>query len=463
MMMYPRADLPANAYGVIGIVAGAWEPAVGEDGKPEAFTLFFGEAGQFHLRCHAPLRVLSVDALAAEYQDLLARGRAMRQAPSLQRLLGALEVWGPTKPGAAWLGLEASVDRILLVPGLGCFMEGWILSPLRRIETLRMRVGGVVMTLMPQTLEWKRRQDLASAYAASGAMAARAGFVGLFEGVEEPGDFAEAVLKLVFEGGASVNWGIPPKVFRRLGQSARLEEARVFFPALEEEGFFPRFAAAAARAERALAAAPLVVQAAAAERVLVFVLPQERCDRFLLFEEVARQCRLEARAGFDGVMFVGVAGPGRSDALWMFREFGRDVPGVAASLMMIGEQGQALALLPELLAAVEARRFLFVADGVFLTPGGWGAVPRVLGQEPASLMCLTGTDMAPNARCFGWSTEAFGRWSANAVTFLGGIFGDNGLGVLSPAVVPEAVRASRAVVSSHLQDAVNRVLAGPAA
>ena len=463
LMMYPRADLPADAYGVIGIVAGAWQPALGEDGKPEAFTLFFGETGRFHLRCHAPLRVLSVEKLAGEYQELLARGRAMRQSPSLQRLLGALEVWEPTRAGAAWLGVETSVDRILLVPGLGCFVEGWILSPLRRIETLRLRVGGVVMTLMPQTLEWKRRQDLASVYPASAAMAARAGFVGLFEGTEEPADVADAVLKLVFEGGASVNWGIPPKVFRRLGQSARLEEARVFFPALEEEAFFPRFAAAAVRAERALVAPPLVLQAAAAERVLVFVLPQERCDRFLLFEEVARRCRPGAAGGFDGVLFVGVAGPGRSDALWMFREFVRDLPGMAASLVMIGEQGHAFGLLPEVLAAVGARRFLFVADGVFLTEAGWEAVPRVLAQQPAALVCLAASDMVAGARCFGWSTTALGRWSDHAVTFLGGIFGDNGFAALSPGVVPDAVRMSRAGVSGHLQDAVNRALAGPAA
>ncbi len=458
LMVYPRADLPPNARGVIGIAAGEWEPAAGEDGSLEAFTLFFGEAGRFHFRCHMPLRRLTVQKLAGEYRDLLARGHSMRLAPSVQRLLGALENWEPTKAGPAWLGVEASVDRILLVPGLGCMVEGWVLSPLRRIDTLRLRVGGVVMTLRQETLGWKRRQDLVAAYPGSASMAGRAGFVGLFESGEEPVDFAESILKLVFEGGTSVNWVVPPKLFRRLGQSASLDDARLFFPALEEEAFFSQFAAAAVRAERALMAPPQVIQAAAAKRVLVFGLPTERCDLFLLFEEVARRCRRPDAAGFDGVVFLGTAGSGRSDALWMVREFMRDAPAAAASLMMIADQSQALAQLPGVLGLVGAERFLFVAAGSFLTAAGWDVVPFVLEETPG-LVCLTGADRTPGARAFGWSADAFALWSEGAPRFVGGIFGDNGLSAETPVIVADAVRSSRAEGRNRLQDAVNRVLA----
>ena len=236
------------------------------------------------------------------------------------------------------------------------------------------------MALQPHTLTWKPRPDLVDAYPASEAMASRAGFVGLFESDQEPGDYAEPLLKIVFEGGASVNWRVPPKVFRKLGQSARLEDARSFFPALEEEPFFPAFAHAAARAGRALIAPAVPVQVAAAPAALVFVLPRERCDMFLVFESVARHCRMPGSP--PGVVFLAPAGDGRSDAMWLFREFVRDLPGTAGSLMTIGEPAHGLTLLADILAMVGASRFAFIADGVFLTEAGWEGGAHAPGDRP---------------------------------------------------------------------------------
>jgi ADP-heptose:LPS heptosyltransferase/glycosyltransferase involved in cell wall biosynthesis len=459
-MSYSRADLPLGARGIIGRADGAWQPTL-KDGEAEDFSLFFGPGGRFHMRCHRPLRMLGLAELAAEYQGFLARGMTGQQPPSIQRMLGALESWTPTKPGAAWMGTETSVDRILLVPGLGAFIEGWVLSPLRRVQDLRMRIGGVVMALHPHTLTWKPRPDLISAYPASEAMAAHAGFVGLFESPEALSDYAEPVLKIVFEGGASVNFPIPPKLFRRLGQSARLEDARKFFPALEEEAFFPAFARAAARAERAAVIPAAPVQVAEAERVLVMVLPPERCDLFLLFTAAARQARVAA--GAWGIVFLASAGAGRSDALWLFRDFTRDMPGVAASLLTIAEPSQAFASLPDVLATVGARHFVFVADSVFLSDEGWAMVPGALEAvaleaEGAAPLFFGDERDGLGARCFAWSTERLARWSATSAAALGGIHPGHGLPAQSPVL--GTAWSSRPLVRTGLQAAVNRVLAG---
>ncbi len=457
-MAYARADLPPGARGIIGLAAGAWQPVL-KDGAAEDFSLFFGAGGSLHLRCHRPLRLLGMAELAAEYQALQARGVVGQQAPSVQRMLGALESWSPTKQGAAWMGTECSVDRILLVPELGAFIEGWVLSPLRRVQDLRMRIGGRVMALHPHTLTWKPRLDLVAAYPASEAMAAHAGFVGLFESPDALTDYADPVLKIVFEGGASVNFAIQPKVFRRLGQSARLEDVQKFFPALEEEAFFPAFARAAARAERALLAPLVPVQVANAERLLVMVLPQERCDLFLLFAATAKQAR--AAPGAWGVVFLASAGAARSDALWLFRDFTRDVTQAAASLLTIADPTQAFASLPDILATVGAKNFLFLADGVFLTDAGWAMVPRALDADGAAPLFFTDETDSLGARCFAWSAENLARWSATSTAFLGGIHRHNGLPVQEK--VPAAAWSSRPLVRTGLQASVNHVLAGDAA
>jgi len=452
---YKRADLPPGGLGIIGVVDCQWQPTI-QDGLLDEISLFFGDKGQSYLRCHQPIRLLTIAQLAAEYQGLQNRGLTGPQSPAIQRALGALENWAPTQAGDAWMAAETSVDRILLVPGLGCFIEGWVLSPLRRVENFRLRIGGVVMALPPQTLSWKPRPDLVAAYPASEAMASRAGFVGLFESGEEPTEFAEPVLKILFEGGASVNWPIPPKVFRRLGQSARLEDVGRFFPALEEEAFFPSFAKAASRTERALVLPPVPVQVARAERAIIIVLAQERCDLFLAFSQTAQHAR--GAGGGWGVAFLTSAGASRSDALWQFRAFTRDCPAVAASLLTIAEPSHAFALLPDVLAAVGAKSFLFVGDGVFLTEAGWAAVPQALNPARGSPMLFGDAGDRIGARCFAWSAARFARWSARSPAYLGGIHGDNGLAAESPVLLPGAAWCSRPVFRSSLEAAINRTL-----
>jgi hypothetical protein len=356
------------------------------------------------------------------------------------------------------MSIEAAVDRVLLLPRFGCFIEGWVLSPLLRVRSFRLRVGGVVMALQPNTLTWKPRRDLEAAYPDSEAMAAAAGFIGLFECDQEPVDYAEAVLQILFEEGASASSIVPINVFRRLGQSAGLEDCKRFFPALEEEAFFPAFAQAASRAERALLMPAAPVHVSRAERAIVFVLPQDRCDLFLVFAEAARRAR---RGGGWGAIFLTTAGASRANALWLFRDFVRDLPSFAASLLTIAKPWQAFALLPDVLAVVGATRFAFLGDGVFLKESGWVAALHALNYDIAAPILFGDADNTLGANCFAWSSAQLSRWSVRSVDYLGGVYRDNGLGAESPVVLTDVAWCSgRPVARDGLQASVNRILAG---
>ena len=126
----------------------------------------------------------------------------------------------------------------MLVPGLGCLVEGWVMSPVRGIEGLRLRAGGVVMVAELAGLYWKARPDILATYPDRGGMVGRAGFVGLFAGDAQAEDCAEAVLKVVFREGGSANWAVSPALFRRLGHSASLEDALRFFRPCRRRCFF---------------------------------------------------------------------------------------------------------------------------------------------------------------------------------------------------------------------------------
>ena len=472
VMSYLRDDLPLEACGVVGVIASSWRP----NSTSTGVHLFFGGGGRFFMKSHDPLRLLQSGELAAEYEGIRDRCLGDGQAAALQRMLTSLESWQPSRTETQWFGTETSIDRVLLVPGLGCFVEGWVISPMKRVETLRLRVGASVMSAHPDSLYWKPRRDLLAAFPGSERLTERAGFVGLFTGDAEPDDFADPVLKVVFEGGNSANWPVPPRAFRRLGHSASVEDALMFFPALQDETFFSRFAEAAINAERGAMAAPVPIAIARSRRAMVFVLPEDRCDLFLLFEDIAHQVRqaagvqqLRQSGQIEALAFIAASRSNRSDALWLFREFQAaygQPRGIACSLLVIDDAAQAFSLLPDILREVGASRFLFAGSGVFLTAEGWTQAQRALSSGGADLVFL-GLEAeeferrAPgdevSARCFVWSAGQFARWALTAPAFMGGFYKDNALGRadLERTVHANAARSTRAKLPTRTEDAVN--------
>ena len=463
VLSYSRDDLPADSCGIVGLISSSWRPT----SATAELHLFFGNAGRFHLRAHAPLRIITAGELVAEYEGIRDRCFGEGRTIALQRLLTAMENWLPTRTAAQWFATECSIDRILLVPGLGCLVEGWIVSPMKRIEGLRLRVGASVMSADPESLYWKPRRDLLTAFPGSERMVDRAGFVGLFAGDAEPEDFADPVLKVIFQGGSSANWSVAATAFRRLGHSANVQDAMLFFPALQEEVFFPRFAEAAIRAERSAMNAPVVLSLQRSRRVMVFVLPEDRCDLFLLFEDLAQQCRVSE--GIEAVAFVAASKSNRSDALWLFREFQTTqgaAHNIACSLLVIDDASQAFALLPDILREVGANRFFFAGAGVFLREAGWARARQALVQGATDLVFFGmqaeeyeqhEEEGGVTARCFAWSTGHLTRWAISAPAFMGGFYRENGLfGSGSAHVVHHnAAACTRTLLATRIEEAIN--------
>lgn len=469
VMSYGRDDLPQDCCGVVGLIASTWRP----NSATSDLHLFFGAGGRFYLKSHTPLRIVTIGELVSEYEGVRDRCLGDGRAMVLQRMLGSLDNWVPTRSVAQSYATETSVDRILLVPGLGCLVEGWVMSPIKRIEGLRLRVGASVMSADADSLYWKPRPDLLPAFPASAAMVSRAGFVGLFVGDAEPEDFADPMLKIIFQGAHSANAAIQPGVFRRLGHSATLEDALQFFPSLQEEVFFPRFAEAAIRAERAAMNQPVALSVARARRAMVFVLPEDRCDLFLLFEELAAQCRTRdaslAEPGLEAIALIAASRHNRSDALWLFRDFQAsqgEPHGIACSLLVIDDPSHAFALLPDILREIGANRFFFAGAGIFLRQAGWTRARQALAAGGTDLVFF-GIEAEEfehrepadgiTARCFAWSAAPFTRWSLKAPAFLGGFFRDNGLFQQKVACVVHhnAARAARTSLPTRTQEAVN--------
>ena len=101
----------------------------------------------------------------------------------------------------------------------------------------------------------------------------------------------------------------------------------------------------------------------------------------------------------------------------------------ACSLFFVDDINLTLYLLPAILNLVDARSFVFIAAGLFLTEAGWGAALNARAAADAPLQLYEVEDRTSDfashpalgsAECFGWSTRALATWVAELPMFVNG-------------------------------------------
>ncbi len=410
---YERPDLPDDVVGVFGAVKSQWRPGAGED----AFFLFFGEGGRFHLGSGNPVRVTGGEELLEFFEGIkpLCYGRRMI---ALQRMLLATHSWLPGTARVGGFAIEAWVDHLLVLPGFGCIVEGWVVSPVKRVSQFLLRVGSIVLRSDPASLYFRPRADLDEAFPHLPTLTRRAGFVAVFPGAALGEELIDPLLKVAFSDGTSTNHPIDAKVVRRLGHAASFDELLTFYPSLPCEPFFPALADAVRDEALSAASLPVPFAVADAAHAIVLAVPDDRSDAILLFDEVERQ--LSGACMLQGVIFVASRAGPRSEVVALFG--GLAQAGVAAcSLFLVDDVAAALQGLPAMLDATAAQSFVFVAAGVFLTEAGWRAaltvppvvdMPLHLYETAESASGLASASGRASAACFGWSTSALKEWLA---------------------------------------------------
>lgn len=459
---FERDDLPSDAYGVIGIMSTDWPPRQ----QPDDIYFYFGRRAELYLRPAANVRIMTEAEFLNHFEHIRDRVSG-RHLPTLQQVFTSPHVWALSTERSVGFLLHSAVDRLVLVPGYGCLMEGWVMSPVKPVSRIALRFGDTVLACDPLSLHWKPRHDLMSSFPAFPALAARAGYVASFFGNIPDAYPSDPIMKIIFEDGTSANYVVPRSVISRLGHSATLGDAQALFPAIEHEPFFPDFAAALRRTAKTMAGEVVSLLPGKTERAAIFAISPETCDAFYLFDMLRRH--LQQGEMPPGLVFVAQRSTARSHAIYLFREFVR-TSSIQASLILIDSIEYAFYALPQILRLSGARRFVFVGPGVILNDTGWQALLDNLQPEATGLRFLEidqdgpepPAEEAPSAACFAWDMGPFLGWAARSSGYVGGFWHDNGLRSAAPGLdlVRHAAVFGATPVHPRLVVAINSVRTG---
>jgi hypothetical protein len=427
-VQFERQDLASSCVGVIGIMDTGWTPPL----ISRELFIYFGEGAKLQVRLGVRTEVLRAAQfflIWRQAQSVSLRG----ENETIGLLLETEAEWLPGSPNASGLEGDGGVDRIFVMPGFGCVVEGWAITYGKRTVAFEMKIGESLLEGDSVSTYFKPRPDLAPVLGAQNPRIAQAGFVTVVRGPLPSTVSGSVLLRVIHEDGSSLVHRVDSKRLQLLDPVADSTEILRLYPGIRQEAFYPAFLEAVHVDISRRAREPIAISIAASERLLVIRLPGNRNNVALAFENIADQLPL-LRTGI-GVCLLADRSEELGDIKSRFEEL-RSITSVPLSMFFVEYEDEGFDALPFVLVRLKSKRFAYVGRGLLLTARGWEHVERSLDSSENELCYFEIIDESGgpdrifgsrSAACLGWSLASFLDWMPNAPRFVRGIHLTNGL------------------------------------
>jgi hypothetical protein len=335
-----------------------------------------------------------------------------------------------------------------MIPEFGCLAEGWAVCPTKDVKSLQLKLGDVVLQAQDSVTYFKPRPDLDHVFG-GGSVVARAGFATALRGDLPAAVGGAPLLKVLYSDGSASVHALEAKLPRYLDCLYDSAEVLKLFPSLRHEPFYPDLLAAMRQRLAHGRAAVMPVAVTPTARALVLRLPASAANLRLCFDGFARLA--DAGDPLLGIALVADNGPVLAQSKLLFNEF-RAAHSKPLSLFCLDDPARGFAALPTVLAQLQADRFVFIDQGVVLTPRGLTHALDSLASGGHAIQWFEFIDDtgAPDringelsAASFGWSTAALYSWLPTSTPLVRGVRAGNGLPPPQRAAQVRAAAAMR--------------------
>lgn len=450
MARFARDDLPEGASGFIGVLGGEWKPRP----ATRQIVAVLAVADQPHLRSAGEtLRTVDMRALAAIVEA--AKGSISGDyAPQLQQMLSAPDSWIPGLGRIANVQIDVGIDNVIAIPGVGCVVEGWMLTPARQVTGFSLRAGDIIRRADPRSTFRMPRADLASAFVQMAETVHDSGFVAFFP-VADPEALSQGLTLKIHQGAhISSNHELPDKNILWLNRHAGENALLRCYPAIEHEHFFAAAAAMIKRNYLTPRQRPVGWKPMRAARVLAVVVadhpdePHRVIDQCLSWVALARER--------DAGLVLLAPEQVRDRILPLFRDLDTDSATDLGLFLFSGQRSRPGDLVL-VLDAIGAERAVIMRDGFRTGTTGIAAcldhLDEVSDDQPPAILQLTGETtqqaVAEGSPALVWTTAALASHVRNAAAWGdlptdGKVLGQAVRSVLAPPMRPMLMKLKQA-------------------
>jgi hypothetical protein len=360
---------------------------------------------------------------------------------ALTSLLENSLAWSLKTNDPAVSGVHAHVDRLFLIPGFGAGVQGWCVSPWRRVTELALRVGKSTFTTVPGGIETYRRDDLRSVNPRPDVLAT-AGISAILTGLFEASDMKDAALRLTLEDGANLIVPIDHGNIRMCRTPADIGAFASLYPGLENESYAAGLAHGFVNWRRQTVSPFRTVSSATARRMIVAAISLDTDRAHLQLKMIAR-C-LNHVPGDVGLTLVF----GETSNRGILRSH---LPGFNASgkrplaVFFVDHPAHVIHSLSRILDVTGCERFVYLGPGFLPQEAALGRLMESVDQEagkPVFADALPAEaddgDGTVSIQAFGWSSKLFSDWIVDAPPMIQGHVADGGLASLPHVKALEA-------------------------
>ncbi len=383
MVSFPhqRTDLDSGARQFLAMIKGAWTPA------PDSRL-----NGGLHIGGSTPLFLLASDKLAnlpANVHDARLRAAenvcdrkvadVVRQFRSLVHHSGYLSASQDAAP------VRFGFDRLIAVPGFGFVAAGWLLLGPETLRTLELRHGETLAPVLPESLAFSARPDLAAAFPRENVDAA--GFVAAFLSPDDTIPHGRVELRLGLSGGRMTVAEIDPALVSVLRNVGDLDQIGKVYPHIDTEEFAPQLHGAIVRYfTQFMDIRKITLGETLAESYLVVVLPADELLCRLYLTCVARLAA-DMPDGIGICLLAAGAGGQRSIRQWLQHD--PALAGRATAAFSVSEHFS-LRHLRRLYDLLPLDRFAVTFGPPVFQPETWARIKNFLGRRQDATFTVVG-------------------------------------------------------------------------
>ncbi len=410
---FEREDLGAGALAFLGVIRTDWLPKQ----QSEDIMVGYRENGKFLVLERLAERR---NYLRSEIEQLINDAEPKTDAPErlseIRTLVGQDSDWKVTTSGTNWL----EIDRAVLLPGFGLFLNGWFLSAgQHRITSLQVRGGESVARLDRSTLYNHSRLDLQTAFPEVKDEALDAGFVTVLRGDIKPESISALLVRAEFSDSKAMVKPIDVSKVKVLRTEQGLKSLAEYYPRLDVESFAPGVKRAAVRALRSRLQC-LAVKGCTADRAVVVHLSQDPSDLQVTLSSLYASIK-DWPDDVSLILMADSRAPRKTVQSWL-GDINRKAKTEVGHFRLIGEHGPLQ--LGTLLRQTDTKTFGYVKTGAVMKPKMWAKLAnRVAGAAPAPVIYGTAHAQTGNPRedqlgALVWNDEGLYDWiRANRLRF----------------------------------------------
>lgn len=312
MARYMREDLPDGATGFIGLLQSDWRPGP-QTGK---LTISLATAGQPCLTSSgeklrlADMRTLAMIVEAVQSASMGGHFTTLSQLiaeqhprPSPQAEPADNRPQGPAAaPNVAQI--ELGIDSVVAIAGVGCLVEGWVLSTMRAVTGFSLQAGSTTARPDPRCSYRLPRPEVAQVLPRQFELTSDAGFVAFFP-LADAAEMARGMTLKVHLGehhgsalvlaDRDILW-----LHRGAGEQALLR----LYPAITHEPFFPALAGVLRHLSLIQRPAPVAWRLAEAKSALVCAIADDRSEAYRVIDMLARWAPRLQQAGMGVILLA---------------------------------------------------------------------------------------------------------------------------------------------------------------